>query len=134
MAVHVIGFKDIIRYNGNTPVYKGRELINEYSNTAEYKALKPGDRVRPFYYKPEVFYDFIAADPFVAELVISKDHGFGGPYATLYDAKTDTYYPMFLGDFISMAERTTISHGRVSGKFGFVKKNKNFGITYLSES
>lgn len=133
MAVHVIGFRDIIRYDGNTPIYKGRELINEYSDTAEYKALRPGDRVQASRHKPDIFYDFIAADPFNADLVISKDHSFGGPYATLYDAKQDTYYPMFLADFIAMASHTTITHGRVSGKFGFVKKNKNFGITFLSE-
>lgn len=133
MAVHVVGFTDIIRYDGNTPINRGRRLVNEYYNTAEYKQIKPGDSQQPFLNRPHEIWDFVEAKPFSADLEISSEIVFGGPYVTLHNVKTDTYYPMFLQDFVSMASVAIVVRGRITGKFGYVKKNKNFGIVYLGE-
>lgn len=130
MAVHVVGFRDNIRFEGNTPVYHGRQLLHEYYNTVAYKALKPGDREQPYVNRPHEVWDFVEAKPFYTDLSISTDHSIPGPYVTFHDVKTDTYYPMFYLDFISMASQAIIIRGRVTGKFGYVKKNKNFGIIY----
>lgn len=133
MAVHVVGFTDIIRYEGNTPIFKGRELLSEYNDTAAYKKLKPGDCVRPYVGRPLVVWDFVEAKPFSADLHISRDYTIAGSYVTLQDAKTQIYYPMFLQDFVAMASVSIVVRGRITGRFGFVKKNKMFGINYLGE-
>lgn len=133
MAVHVVGFTDIIRYDGNTPVFKGRQLLEEYYNTSNFKKLKPGEIEVPYPHTPERRWEFVAATPFNADLEISNDFTFGGPYVSLYMRSTNTYYPMFHSDFITMAENTVIDHGRFSGMFDYVKKNKNFGIRHIGE-
>lgn len=133
MALHVVGFTNITRFEGNTPVFLGRELVSEYSDTKAFKALKPGDREIPWPSRPQVVYDFVAADHFGADLYMAHDYAFGSQYVTLHDKKTNTYYPMFYGDFAAMAEKAIIVRGRITGKFGYVKKNKNFGITYQGE-
>lgn len=133
MAVHVVGFTDIIRFDGNTPVNHGRELLNEYYDTAAYKRLKPGDSEQPYPSRPHTVWDFVEAKPFSADLHISHDYTIPGSYVTLQDAKTQIYYPMFLQDFVAMASVTIVVRGRVTGRFGFVKKNKMFGINYLGE-
>lgn len=133
MAVHVVGFTDIIRFDGNTPVHHGRRLVDEYYNTAEYKKIQPGDSQQPFSGRPYEVWDFVEAKPFSADLTISHDHSFSGPYVTLQDFKTGIYYPMFYLDFIAMAAQAIIIRGRVTGSFGYVKKNKNFGIVYRGE-
>lgn len=133
MAVHVVGFTDIIRFDGNTPVNHGRRLLDEYYNTAEYKKIKPGDSQQPFSRRPHEIWDFVEAKPFSTDLTISHDYSFAGPYVTLQDAKTGIYYPMFLSDFVAMASDAIVVRGRVTGHFGFVKRNKSFGINYLGE-
>jgi hypothetical protein len=133
MAVHVVGFTDIIRFEGNTPVTRGRELLSEYYDTAEYKKIQPGDSQQPYPSRPYEIWDFVEAKPFSADLHISKDHTIPGSYVTLQDTMTLIYYPMFLQDFVAMASVTTVTRGRVTGHFGFVKRNKMFGINYLGE-
>jgi hypothetical protein len=130
MAVHVVGFTDIVRFEGDTPIFKGREMLHEYYDTAAYKALKPGDSEVAHRTRPDITNDFVEAKPFSADLTISTEHSIPGPYVTLYHAKMDTYYPMFYLDFITMAAQAIIIRGRVTGSFGYVKKNKNFGIIY----
>lgn len=133
MPIHVVGFKDIIRFEGNTPVKHGRELLHEYYDTASYKELKAGDFEVPYINRPHEVWDFVEAKPFIADLNVSTENSYGAKTVTLYDVKHDTYYPMFLQDFIAMASQAIIVRGRVTGRFGFVKKNKNFGINYLGE-
>jgi hypothetical protein len=133
MAVHVVGFTDIIHYEGNTPIFKGHMLLEAFYNTSEYKALKPGDRQSIYPHKPNHLVDFVAPDPFIADLTLSTENIYGEKIMTLYNMKNDTYYPMFLSDFISMVSQAILIRGRVTGRFGYVKKNTNFGINYLGE-
>lgn len=136
MAVHVVGFTDIIHYDeSNTQVYKGRGLLGAIYNTAEYKATQPGDQKSIYPYAADCMVDFVAPIPFVAELTVNTENQYPEKTMTLYDRKLDTYYPMFLSDFISMvSQAAVINHGRVTGRFGYVKKNTNFGIVYLGEN
>lgn len=133
MTLHAVGFADIIRFEGDTPVKLGRELLSEYYDTAAFKNLKPGDREIPYSHRPWVVYDFVEAKPFLADLSVSTDYSIPGPYVTLHDVKHDTYYPMFYRDFIAMVPQVIIVRGRITGRFGYVKKNKNFGINYLGD-
>jgi hypothetical protein len=133
MAVHVVGFTDIIRFDGNTPVNHGRRLVDEYYNTAAYMQIQPGDSQQPFSGRPHEIWDFVEAKPFSADLEITTKFYFGPNHVTLHNVKTDTYYPMFLQDFVAMASVAIVIRGRITGRFGYVKKNKNFGINYLGE-
>lgn len=134
MAIKVVGFTDIIHYDGNEPIFIGRSLLGEYSDTEQYKKLKPGDFEISSNRFSKSRWDFVAATPFDADLVINEQHYFAGPTVTLYCEKNNTYYAMFISDLIEMASDTVIDHGKVSGRFGYVKRNKNFGITYLGEA
>lgn len=136
MAVHVVGFTDIIHYDeNNAQIYKGRGLLGAIYNTAEYKAIKPGDQVSIYPYAADCLIDFIAPTPFVAELTVNTENQYPEKAITLYDREHNTYYPMFLSDFISMvSQASVITSGRITGRFGYVKKNTNFGIVYLGEN
>lgn len=134
MAVHVVGYTDVIHYEGNTPVFKGRMLLMAVYNTAEYKALKPGEQKSIYPYDPGHLIDFVAPDPFFADLKVSSENIYGDKAVTFYSFKNDTYYPMFLSDFMAMVKITVLNCGQVTGRFGYVKKNTNFGIVYLGEN
>lgn len=134
MALHVVGFTDIVRFEGNSPNILGRKLLMDYYDTAKFKSLLPGDTETPYSHRPWDVIEFVSAEPFNARLTVTDKYSYGGPYVTLHDSETNTYYPMFYADFVSMAGRTVVNHGTVSGQFGYVKKNKNFGIIFLGEN
>jgi hypothetical protein len=134
MAVHVVGFTDIIHYEGNTPIFKGRQLLTAIYDTKEYKALKPGDQKSIYPYSADTIIDFVAPTPFIADLTVNTENQYPEKTVTLYDQKHDTYYPMFLADFLAMVSQAIFIRGRVTGRFGYVKKNTNFGIVYLGEN
>lgn len=129
MAIHAVLFTDAWRYNENNDreVF-GRILFPEFWNTKQYKTLKPGDVIE---YSP-TRWDVEAANPFDAELEVSEDYPFGSNYVTMHDKAKNVFYPMFCSDFVYMTTQTVVDHGRVSGRFGYVKKNKSFGIYWLS--
>lgn len=134
MAVHVVGFTDIIWNETNGPTYKGRQLLMAIYDTKEYKALKPGDQKSIYPYDSNHLIDFVAPEPFVADLTVSAENVYGEKAVTFYNVKNDTYYPMFLSDFLAMVSQAILIRGRVTGRFGYVKKNTNFGIIYLGEA
>lgn len=131
MAIHVVGFEEKYRYEGNARVVLGTVLLNDYYDTADYKTLQPGDQRQLNRNSPPVL--FSPADPFEADLELSYDHHFGAKQVALYDPLENVYYPMFTSDYISMSRFSTIAKGSVSGRFGFVKKNTTFGVQYLGE-
>lgn len=133
MAIHVVGYEDKFHYEGNRKVITGRALLHELWDTADYKTIHPGD-VRPVgRYTDSAPIQFVEAEPFDADLELSNDHAFGSSRVALHDPVKNIYYPMFKTDYAHMTSIATVDHGRISGRFGFVKKNTKFGIKYLGD-
>lgn len=130
MAIHVVGYEEKYRYEGNNRIVNGRSLLNEYYDTADYKSIRPGDLRQLNRNSPPV--EFIPAEPFDADLELSNGHHFGTNQVALHDPIENIYYPMFKTDYAAMTQVSSIIKGRVSGRFGFVKRNTKFGIEYLN--
>lgn len=47
--------------------------------------------------------------------------------------ENDRNYYMFLTDISDMIREVTLDHGKVSGKWTFVKRGTNYGVKYLGE-
>jgi hypothetical protein len=138
MPAHVVGFHDCIEYEdipnqGRVPVFRGRELLWAVYHKADYKNIQPGDRLSIYPFRENEFVDFVAPTPFVADLKICDENHYAGSTVTLYNELNNTYYPMFTSDFMAMVRAAVLTRGHVTGRFGFVKKNINFGIVYLGE-
>lgn len=136
MAVHVVGFMDSCRSRDGRilKVSSGaRELLWAVYNTDEYKSLKPGDRKSTFPLDPDEYVDFVDPEPFNADLSLIQPNYYSNSTVTFHDELNDIYYPMFTADFMKMVYVSVLNRGRVSGRFGYIKKNVNFGIIYLGE-
>lgn len=139
MPAHVVGFYDLVEYEdipnqGRVPAFLGRALLWAVYESADYKNIQPGDRKSIYPFRKNELVDFVAPTPFVAELKLSDKNHYAGNTVTLYDELNSTYYPMFVSDFMAMVKIAVLTRGRVTGRFGFVKKNINFGIVYLGEN
>lgn len=138
MPAHAVGFYDYIEHvdvqnQGRVPTFLGRALLWAVYERADYKNIQPGDRKSIYPFKQNEFVDFVAPTPFVADLKLTDVNHYPGSTVTLYDELNSIYYPMFMSDFMAMVRNTTLNRGRVTGRFGYVKKNINFGIIYLGE-
>lgn len=138
MPAHVVGFYDLVEYEdvpnqGRVPAFLGRSLLWAIYSRADYKSIQPGDRKSIYPFAENEFVDFVAPTPFVAELTLCDKNRYPGSTVTLHDELNGTYYPMFTADFMKMVKIAVLNRGRVSGRFGYVKKNINFGIVYLGE-
>lgn len=82
--------------------------------------------------------DWVAPETtFTATLTL--DHMLSGRSAKYVMWKTDEdnpkTHPMFIAELITLLKTGDVKEGGIlTGKFGFVKRGKNFGITYLGKS
>lgn len=130
MAIKTVAFVEDFYYDGNTRVHRGTKLLEEFFDTKTYRKLNPGDLYEVKTYRGTEILEMVAAEPFDATLRIVTG---GAKTITLLDEKNMVSYPMFYSDFASMSMNSTITYGVVTGRFGFVKKNVNFGIEFISE-
>lgn len=138
MPAHVVGFYDLVEYEdipnrGRVPAFLGRALLWAIYGTT-YKSIQPGDRKSIYPFRENEFVDFVAPTPFVAELKLCDESRYPGSTVTLHDELNGIYYPMFITDFMKMVRIAMLNRGCVTGRFGFVKKNINFGIVYLGDN
>lgn len=131
MAVEIVLFTNKLKWTGTEYIHNGRKLVDEFSDTEKYKTLKPGDVLGNSRKRDHMIVK--SAVPFIDELKVSFEHTFeSSSVMALYSSATDTFYPMFIKDFIHMSTVTVIDNGRVNGEFGYIKKNKTFGIKFLA--
>lgn len=71
----------------------------------------------------------VSAEGFQGELLL-EGYSRGQSAATIWWTCADdgNKYPMFLGDFVELAEKSTVKWGIAKGQWKFVKRGANYGI------
>jgi len=73
-------------------------------------------------------------DPFNTEmLVVGYERGRSAVRVILQDAATGAKYPMFISDFVNLAQNARIKYGEVTATWVGCKKGQNYGIRALPE-
>lgn len=91
------------------------------------------------YYIPHLHHLKDASQPFSASLTITNfDKGWRSAHRVIWTASDGKEYPMFISEFLALVkkyyERPLTTFPTVHGRWVYVKRGSNYGISFLEEA
>lgn len=89
------------------------------------------------FYEPQDCRWVVWRDWFTFDATLELDSvrsGNSAKYLVVVDRATDKRYVLFVADLVAAARTTTITNGRITGRWGFCKRGQNYGVYWMEDA